>query len=452
MGITLSRIQAPFLLAFSALVVHLLPFWLYGANPLGYDTGFYRRYLIQPWNSFPNPTVPGLGSDALVPRLILDTLRALQLSPEYALYGSYICFFIALPVLMYYWLRPHTGNRAALIAGLLLALSPVGYTAYWYMLYKNAFALCLMLLAFMAYERRAFWPLIALDVLLAFSHKTSAIIYITTLCVLLLTDRSRYREVCIHAGITGLLLLLALHGDSIAPQSLGASAVAVFLEWNEYIVLSLGLFIAAAYAATHWQVMTAPKTLLAFALASFAFPVFHLPFYERIFVFSDVALIAFAAYGFDLLISKIDLDTDHSAPYGYFVIICIIVGLHLGSLQTQVTQLAPLETDAKLRQIETSGALVPPEALLLTTNAEAPWYEGWTTAHIAAPGMLRDTHDFPAWVKFWESTSTTEQISFLNTFPKPLYISTLGDISALINTPPSCLSKVAPHLLRNDCE
>lgn len=444
---------APFLLAFSALAVHLLPFLLYGVQPLGYDTGFYRRYLIQPFVSIPNPVVPGLGADALLPRLVLDTLRILNLSPEVALYGSYILFFSLLPVLLYHWLKPHHGAHAALIAGLLLALSPVGYTAFWYMLYKNAFALCFIFLAFIAYERRLLWPLLALDVAIALSHKTSAIIYLATLCVLVLVDRTRWKEVALHVGIVALLvLLLASGGGSISPQTLGTSAVAVFLEWHEHIVLSAALIIAAAYAAAHWRTIPVPKTLLAFALASFAFPIFHLPFYQRIFVFTDIALIAFAAYGINLIVSKIGFDDETSyAPYGYFVLLCVIGGLHLGNLQSQVVQLQPLQSSERLAQIAAIGSLVPPEALLLTTNAEAPWYEGWTLSHIAAPGMLRDTHNFDTWVKFWESTSTPEQIAFLNTFPKPLYVSTLGDFTELVSGPPPCLTKVSPNLLRNDC-
>jgi hypothetical protein len=94
---------------------------------------------------------------------------------------------------------------------------------------------------------------------------------------------------------------------------------------------------------------------------------------------------------------------------------------------------------------------VPEDAVILTTNAEAPWYQGWTLSHIAAPGMLYDNHDYPAWVHFWESTSTPEQIAFINSFPQPLYVSTTKELSGLINTPPPCLTALYPWLLRNDC-
>jgi hypothetical protein len=453
MGITRSQIVAPITLVFTAFLLHVLPFFLYGTHPLGYDTGFYRRYLIQPFASFPNQVVPGLGADALLPRLILDALRVIHVPTDLALYGSYIFFFSILPVIFYFWIKPHLGLRGAAIGGLLLALSPVGYTAFWYMLYKNAFALCLILLAFIAYERRQFWPLALLDITIALSHKTSAIIYLVTLATLVVVDHKRWRELLLHGAITAACFALVAFGGSVGGSALGTSAVAVFLEWNDYIVFSFGLFLAAGFAAFYWKTLSIPKTLIAFALAGFAFPILHLPFYERIFVFTDIALIAFAAYGLDLLFAKIDFDTESGyAAYGYFVLICIVVGLQLGNLQSRVRQLQPLETQTKLEQISTIGNLIPPEGLLLTTNAEAPWYEGWTLAHITAPGMLRDTHSFDAWVTFWESTSTPEQIAFLNTFPQPLYVSTLGNFADLISTPPPCLTKIAPNLLRNDCK
>lgn len=453
MGITIKRLRVATGLGFVSLTVHFVPFLFYGAHPLGYDTGFYRRYLIQPFVSFPNPQVPGLGTDALLPRLILDILHLLRIPPDVALYASYIAFLTLLPILFYYWLQPYLGTRGALIAGLLLILSPVGYTAFWYMLYKNAFALCLLILAFIAYERRAFWPLIALDVSIALSHKTSAIIYLATLCVLLLVDRKRWKEIALHGTATSSLLGLVWFSAGVSPRAVASGVVAVFLEWQDYLRLSAALIIASMSALISWRQLTVPRTLLAFTLATFAFPVFRLPFYQRIFVFTDVTLVAFATYGVVVLISRIDFSMERRwIPYSSFMLVCLIVGLHLGNLQARIRELQPLQSESNLSQITTIGASVPSDALLLTTNGEAPWYEGWTHAHIAAPGMLRDTYDFNTWVQFWQATSTAEQIAFLNSFPKPLYISTLGDFNHLIGNPIPCLTKVAPNLLRNDCK
>ena len=446
-----SSVCSAALIAAISFTLHLIPFVFYSANPLGYDTGFYRRYLIEPLLSFPSAPVPGLGADALLPRIVLDALHFLQISPDIALYGSYIVFSSLLPVLFFFWLKPFLGARAAFIGGLFLAVSPVGYTAYWYMLYKNAFALCLLLLAFILYERRLFWPLVALDIGIAFSHKTSAIIYLLTLCVLAIVDYRRLKEILVHAALVAACFALIFFNTPVVSLILKGGAVAIFLDWKEYIVFSVPLFIGALGAIAAWKRIIMPRSLIAFALASFAFPVLTLPFYQRIFVFTDIALAAFAAYGINFFISRLTFDTASRSTYFFFTLLCIIGGLQLGNLQAQVRQLRPLEASAHLNQIAAIGALVPPDALLLTTNREAPWYQGWTRSHIAAPGMLYDTHDLEAWTTFWSSTSTPERTAFLSTFSRPLYISTLGDFSHLIGEPLPCLTSVAPKLLRNDC-
>src|SRR3989344_4962452 len=164
-----------------AVAIHLVPFADGVRHPFGYDTGFYRRYLIQPLVSFPNTPVPGLGTDALVPRLLLDSLRVLPLAPDVILYGSYITFFVILPILVFLLLRQRAGIRAAYLSALFLILSPVQYQAYWFMFWKNAWALCPLFIAFICIERRWWLALYAADIAIAFSHKTTAILYIATL-------------------------------------------------------------------------------------------------------------------------------------------------------------------------------------------------------------------------------------------------------------------------------
>ena len=185
-----ARVVAALSLGFLSMLLHIIPF-LHNANPLGYDTGFYRRYLIQPFVSFPNAEVPGLGGDALLPRLVFDSLRFLHLPPDIILYGSYISLFAILPILLFFWLKPRLGGRGAFIAAIFLILSPVQYVGFWYMLWKNAFALALVILTFICFERRWIIPLLALDLGIALSHKTTAVIYILTLAALFLFSAAR---------------------------------------------------------------------------------------------------------------------------------------------------------------------------------------------------------------------------------------------------------------------
>jgi len=472
----------PVALFFLSLAVHLLPFFLYGAHPLGYDTGFYRRYLIQPFIAFPNAAVPGLGDDALVPRLIFDLLRLLHTPSDLILYGSYILIFALLPIALYFLLRPRLGTRGAFIGGLLLLFSPVAYSAYSYMLWKNAWALLLLLLAYLCFEKRLFVPLIVLDIAIALSHKTTALVYLLSFAFLFF--KGRRGEIFAHIAVAGLCFALV---NTTLPHTIALSMpVAVFLDWSDYLRLSLPLLFAALFCGkTIREKEIAPPIIVLFIIGA-AFSLLHLPFYERIFIFSDIALIALAAYGIETLLEafserpKTDGRSSTSSVVKHvslamrvvmlmqklsffrqfsddlkslaaFATIAVIVGLQLGNLSSQVRNLRPLVSETTVTEIEAIGKILPHDATVLTSASEAPWYEGWTLAHVAAPGMLRDRHNLEAWEALWATSSPSAKAAFLKSFPRPLYLSSFDDIGTIIGTLPPCLQKITPELYKDEC-
>jgi len=73
------------------LLVHLFPFLYFKQWPvLGFDTGFYRRYLIEPFTSLPHAAVPGLDHTVILPRVFLDLIRLTGLPIDVVLYGGYV--------------------------------------------------------------------------------------------------------------------------------------------------------------------------------------------------------------------------------------------------------------------------------------------------------------------------------------------------------------------------
>lgn len=438
------------LLAVGSLVIHGIPFLLFGSHPLGYDTGFYRRYLIEPFVSFPNTAVPGLGDDALLPRVILDLLRTIPIPTDIILYGTYFIFWALMPVLLFLFLKPFIQRRGAFIAGILLVCSSLAYTGYWYFLFKNALALDLILLAFIAIERKWFPVWIALDLAIVLTHKTSAIIYLLTLATLFIVSPTQRKHYLTHLAITGFLFILI---NAPTVRELGTVLPsAVFVDWKTFSLLSLPLFIVIVLGLRAFRHYTIPKTLLAFSAVTLLFPIFKLPFYERIFLFADVALVALAAYGINFSLTYRASEKSVRHRLFVFLILSLAGGLYMGNLWREVTTTSPLVSDTDIEVIETIGGLVPSDATILTTSDEAPWFEGWTRSHIAAPGMLNDNHNLEEWTTFWNSTSTTERIKFLNDFDTPLYISTLGDETNLAGTLPECAQEVLPHLWYVACE
>jgi D-alanyl-D-alanine endopeptidase (penicillin-binding protein 7) len=438
------------LLGVAALIAHLLPFALYGSHPLGYDTGFYRRYLIEPFLSLPNNAVPGLGQGALIPRLLLDIGRLVHIPTDLLLYGSYLSFFFLLPVLIFLYVRQTHTTRSAYIAAILIIFSPVLYHAYWYMLWKNALALCLMIGAFIAIEKRATVPLIILETTLALSHQTSVIIYVATLGVLFCITDGRRIEFALH-GIWVTFLFFIVNHSFVHTVSLSLPT-AIFLDWRTYIQLSVPLLLILTYCWKAFLGRKVPRTLLAFGIVSFLFPILHLPFYERIFIFCDVALVLFATYSAEYLLAHIDLNSlswRNSTP---LIVLCLFAGLFFGTFWSQVKTLHPLISSDATRTLESINKNLPPDAYLLVSADEAPWFEGWTNAHIAAPGLLHDTHNQEQWEDFWNSTSTEVRTAFIRSFPTPLYVAMLDPSSTpLGSTGIPCLKEISPNLYRSEC-
>src|SRR4051812_44732848 len=81
--------------------VWTLPYLRFGLFGYGYDTGLYRRFLIQPFVSFPNTPVPGLDHTVFIPRLLLDVFRFVH-SPDVILFGVYLLLGIAGIVSVYF--------------------------------------------------------------------------------------------------------------------------------------------------------------------------------------------------------------------------------------------------------------------------------------------------------------------------------------------------------------
>ena len=438
-------------LAALSLLYHV---WIFrfGAHPFGYDTGFYRRFLIEPATSLPSAAVPGLGDDALGPRLLLDLLRLIgqnsliDFSPDIILYGSYLALFAALPVLIYVLLS-RMDRRIALTAGVLVALSSVQYEAYWFMYWKSAFALCLLFLALIALERRSRYLLAGLDIAIALSHKTTAALFVMILGAYALL--SRRLEIVAHIILTASVLALVALPSFVETAQTRPSGM--FLDWFAFFELVIPFLILIAGANRLLLSLRYPMSVVAFSSVVLLYPILHLPFYERVFLYADVALCIFAAAALICIVDAVRARLDITA-WLMLATVAIAFGLFAENVLTAFHSKGPLIPEASIERIERIGALIPEGATLLTTSNEAPWYEGWTSAHIAAPGMLRDTHSYEEWEYIWGEATEAERIAFLGEFDHPLYISTLDGIEYLVGTPPSCLRALAPDLLVYECQ
>ncbi len=409
---------AVILLLIMGATLHTIPLITQGVTTLGYDTGFYRRYLIKPFESFPNTEVPGLGQDALGPRIFLDLLKLTKLPTDYILFGSYILLWALGGLTLFILMRTLMNERVAFLALIIFTLSPAQFVAYDFMLYKHAFVLPFLFLALLALEKKSLW-LFPLSIIIALSHQTTTIFYVATLTLFLAFNKNRWRDV-VPTLILTTSIFLALHGNFY--RRFTYTPVAVFLDAQKYFWLSAPLLFFALWGIKD-LVLHQPKSVLwAFALTAFAFPLAQLPFYERIFIFTDIALVVLAALGILHIKNSISLKSLGTKTLALLTLSAIFGGWFLGNFYNQLWDDYRWISPTTQQNILELKSYIPQHATVLTTVDLAPWLLGWSNYFVIAPGLLNDWHNNEAWITLWTSKSDTEKMRFFNDFPRPLFL------------------------------
>lgn len=421
-----------------SVLVHLLPFFEF-SHPLGYDTGFYRRFLIE--NSTPYTNVPGLGQDAIVPKFILKLFSLLP--TDIALYGSYIAIYCVITILFYKISRKYLGNKASILVTFLFTISPVAYTGYWFMLYKNAIGILLLLSLILLIENKSPWAYL-FSTLLLFSHQTSSIIFIIGIIFYFFIQKNSK----VYSALLGALsisIYIFLHQKNIT-TSFQNLPTAQFITWFSFLALSYPVLMLASAGIKHWYKKTSGTFLFSFTLISFLYILFNLPFHERIFIFADIFLIIIAGFGIEYLITR--AETSHKNIFkailtGIFLIASVIF-IH------RVIYLKPLISTNGLNELYLIDKNIGPGSNIITSTSLAPWVEGFSHAHVIAPGMFNDTHNEKEWASYWNSNSTIEKEIFLQSFPKPLFIFIQPEFSSAF-APTSCQTVITNFLSNIDC-
>lgn len=373
--------------------------------------------MIQPFDSFPNASIPGLGKDAFFPRMFLDTFRLSHLPTDIILYGGYIFLFTLQAIALFFLVRHYWGGLTGFLAALFLIISPVQYTAYWFMFFKNAFTLPLMLTTFLLLERGSRFAVL-LGILIAFSHHTTSIIFLATLALFAVFNAGK-RKVALQTFTGTFLAFLYLHNSSV--QEYLNSPVAVFMDSREYLLLSLPVLIFALFGITK-SISNPPRSIvIAFLVVTAAFPIFSLPFYERVFIFTDIAVIIAAAIGLKKIFDNLGGNREIVIRLASILLIFVLSSWILINTYGRIQNLRLLISAQEIEELNNISLHVPPDAAILTSTVLAPWVHGWSQNRVITPGLLYDTHTVEDWVSFSNGSQETK-IDFLKNFPRPLYI------------------------------
>lgn len=437
-------------LAVFYLALCITPFLAYGTHPLGYDTGFYRRYLISPSVSLPNAPVPGLDHTIIAPRIFLDAVRFLGLNPDISLYSSYILLGLFFIIAFYFFIKEYVDKKIALAAVALLVISPIQYTAYWFFLYKNLFGLIFFFLTFLFIKKRCFWLALASALIIPLSHQTTTILFLGILGgYVLLTLLLQKKFLIVELVILTLTLFTYLYLHPYVQQKIDAPPIGVFMEKLEFLLLTAPLFILALFGLPKFLAILKQNLLLiAFGIVVAIFPLFSLPYYQRVFLFSQYWLIIGASMGaFSLTAFIFQKNKFYKSAIAVLAGVIILNGWLLFN---QVIKLKPLLTSSETKEVVALSKLIPDQSPILTTARFAPWAQGWTTARVYAPGIMKDQHPYWEWQSFWTG-SKNEKLAFLDAFPKPLYIFVDNSQRALFVPIARCVRQITEMLYADEC-
>lgn len=451
MPVRLSKyFQFRFFLIFCGLfymMLCLLPFFLYGPHPLGYDTGFYRRFLINPDISTPNAPVPGLDHTIFTPRIFLDAVRFLGFSPDVSLYGSYIFLLLAFAGTFYYFLRAYVSKWIALFGLILLVLSPVQYMAYWFMFYKNFFGLIFFFLALTFLKKKYFFPSLLCALILPLSHQTTTIVLLGVLGVYIVITVLLEKKFLIPELIILILTLLVyLYLHPHVQQKIDAPPVGIFIEKINFLFMTLPLIaLTLAGLPRFIKILKENIILAAFGVIGIISPLFSLPYYQRTFLFTHYWLIIGAAIG-----ASAFFESHFFSKKLKFALLTVALVFQGTLLVYQIIELKPLVSPEIISQIELLQDNLQENASILTSTRFTPWVQGWTTAKVYAPGILKDKHTSSEWQEYF-SSGDNEKLMFLESFPKPLYI--FSDNGNSIFLPKaSCVRKLNTMLYSVECQ
>ena len=373
---------------------------------LGFDTGFYRRYLLEPLTSIPHASVPGLDHTVIIPRVFMDLVRLTGLPTDVVLYGSYLLVAVILFVSFYFWVREVFAQKVAYLATILLMLSPVYFHAYWFFLFKNFLALSLFFWLLIAIRKNSWWAVIILSLALPITHQSTTVI--AGVIIFIYTIIMCWRKENFWLPLSSWFLLtsvyLIYHPTVVA--KLSVPPVAIFLEWPNFIQMASPLLILATAGLWVLKKEIFTRTdLFAWLIIVITFLAFSLPYHERVFFVAIFPLtILSAVFLCRLSVTRVRV---------------ILISLFIFWIYS-VQNYAPYFSVAEVNNLNSLEYLDKNDNVI-TPNFMAPWVHGYTTARVYAPGVFKDPYSPNDWELYWSHSQPLYDQAFLDAYPQPLY-------------------------------
>lgn len=431
---------------FTLLTFRTLPL-LYGtfAN-YGYDYGFYlfaikhtqnltlSSFFTALWGGYNNPLFY-IGNLLHIPASI--TLNELYF---FASLFTGLCF---------YFVFAKKNWQAGIFACLLFATSKIQAEMYNIFLWKNVLALSFLLLSFKFLEERRWKLFIFSSLMILLTHRTTAIIYILTLLIYfthqfikqkkykLLVFGSSLITICLATSYTllpikSIISNLINNNNSYVRTGLFLENQNLFAIWWPFLALALpGIFLYLKNRrGILWPIFTTVCLLWVF---------FHLPFYRRIIIYLDIAVIYFSAHFLNQL---------NFRAWQVKTSIGLIFIFLLFSAQNFIRSRPVWISSPEIEEIKKFKTKTPGNFVLAVSANDAPWLLGFgNEIRLTAPGLFEDRNTYEQWQTFWAGQNQKE---FLWKYPRPLYFYQRSyKLSGEIN---NCLSQVSKNFFEYNCK
>jgi hypothetical protein len=430
-----------YLIGVTFLGVHLFPFaYFKQVLVLGYDTGLYRRYLLEPFTGIPHMAVPGLDHTVIIPRIWLDLFRVSGLSTDTVLYGSYIAACAFCLAGFFFLVRSRSTTAVAQLAVLFVLLAPVYYLGYWFFLYKNILALGLLFWLLYGMERKQYTLVLLLAVLIPITHQSTTVFVGVLFAALALRnwyqgDRTAAKR---YAFLWGVLTVMYLVYHPNVAAKISAPPTAVFLPLQEFVILTCPLFLVLLLRIRAVFDVVKTETVLTTALGLLGiWMVGDLPYADRMGFFAIFFIGALVARVIPV-VSRLRM---------WVLLFLCAYGIYGVYYMTQRQPHFDRVTELHLQTLVS----VPPGASVVTPPYVATWVQGYTTAAVYAPGLFKDAASPMDWEYYWSHESAAYDEAFLGSFPQPLYLFVPKHDQNRFLPEAKCIEQLDDFLFRYTC-
>jgi hypothetical protein len=408
------------------LVFRIIPY-LNNSVPLGYDPGIYK-YIMETYSS----NLPGLPGENLEiwarngfePGLfmITDLLYLIGYDTQIILTGVFIIFELLLGLGIYASAGRFFGKEVGILSLFIYSVSIVQFQVFWYMYYKNVFALFIMLIALYLLRSGKYLPFIITATFIGASHRPTFLIFgLIYLSYIIINRKELIKNTLAGAVILVLALTFYIPNlkeaiiDNIEPILSANIGAGTFVSFFNYQFSSLSYL---PFALLGSLTLLKRKDLNLFFLWFFICGIivyFKLIFFNRFIIHLDVAMIILASIGFYELIRS-------NKRMGTLILFLMLLS-SLFVMHQNVIDAKPLISEKELKIIEQFNSVESDSYVMSISNYYSPWIQGYSGRKTIAPGLFDyDRWNYEDWRKFWATGEKEKALSMLGDYGRPLYI------------------------------